>query len=344
MGKVTTWKFLTSSESAWEVMLQSFEKARRSIDVEQFVFGSDGPIIEEVAAMLLKKIKKGVRVRLLIDAIGSFSFYSSQLRKDLEEEGIEIIFHSTVVPPSLKRIVPAFLRDHRKLIIIDGKEVHLGGVIIEERARTWRDTTVVFKGSLVEACQSAFDTVWEQTGQMKPVGSVLSHNGKGEFCLVGNSFRLRDKHLYRMMIRNIAEAKKTIYITTPYFAPSYDLRRALRYARTKGVEVYILLPKRSDNLPSDILGRFFYASLLRKGVKIHHYTESVLHAKTMSIDGSWATIGSSNLDWLSSWLNYELNLVSENADFATELDQIFLNDLTKSEEVTFKTKGWWGMW
>ncbi len=340
MTAVTEWKFLLSSHIAWEEMLDATRRAEKSIDLIQFVLGHDGEIIEKFSKLLIEKRKQGVSVRLLLDVVGSMSFYKSAVAAELEAAGVEIVFHRTIAPRSFKRIVPTILRDHRKLIVFDDTEVHIGGVIIQERAREWRDTNVAIKGPLVEECISLFDTSWEQAKNMHPLGKVLTNDGKGEFFLAGNSYRRRDKTFYTSLVKAIALAKKTIYITTPYFALTHDLRRALFYAAENGVEVIMLLPRRSDNALSDFIGRFFYAELLRHNIQIYHYTKSILHAKTMTIDGSWSTVGSCNLDWLSILLNYELNLVTHNADFASGLESIYRDDISSSTRVTLETGKW----
>ncbi len=340
MARVTEWKFLTSSNIAWEEMFDAARRSEKSIDLIQFVLGHDGKVMEEFSRILKEKRKEGVRVRLLLDVVGSMSFYRSKAAEELEAAGVEIVFHSTIVPHSLKRLVPTVLRDHRKLIVFDEKEAHIGGVIIQERAREWRDTNVAIKGALVEECVSHFNISWEQAKNMHPLGEMLTNNGKGDFYLAGNSYRRRDKTFYRTMIKAIALAKKTVHITTPYFALTRDLRRALLYAAKNGVEVVLILPRRSDNAISDFIGRFFYALLLRHNIQIFHYTKCILHAKTMSVDGSWSTVGSCNLDWLSIFLNYELNLVSGNTDFAAGLESIFKEDLTHCTKVTLDTGRW----
>ncbi len=343
MSNVSSWKFTTTSEAAWEEMLRACEQAKKSIDLEQYIFGAEGTIIEKLVPLLKKKSAAGVKVRLLLDGIGSFPFFNSAFPKELEAVGIEIVFHKTTIPPKVKRLLPFFLRDHRKLIVFDEKEAHIGGVIIYEQARDWRDTNVIIEGSIVKDCAAAFNAVWTHSKRMTPLGRVLPNEGKGMFYLAGNSFHLRDKHLYRSIVRQITVARKTIYITTPYFWLTRDLQRALWYAKEKGVEIYFLFPKRSDNLLADIVARFFYRRLLRKKVHIFHYTRSILHAKSICIDGNWATVGSCNLDWLSIWLNYELNINTENTTFVEELESIFLNDLNESEEVTIHTKRWYGL-
>lgn len=343
MSTVTSWKILTTTEAAWERLLIDCEGAQKSIDIEQYIFGDSGKIIETLVEILKRKASEGIRVRLLLDAVGSFAFYRSKLPAEMELAGVQIVFHRRVIPPSFNRFVPLFLRDHRKLIIIDGEEAHISGVILHERARSWRDTTAILTGDIVDECTVMFEIARTRSRKMSPAGRVLSKKGAGDFYLAGNSFRLRDKHLYRSIVRAITEAKKTIYITTPYFSLPHDLKRALWYARDKGVEVIFLLPKRSDNLLADIISRFYYARLLRHGVTIFHYTRSILHAKTICIDGRWATVGSCNLDWLSIWVNYELNVISKNLEFATELERIFHEDITTSEQVTEKTGGWYGL-
>lgn len=342
MDLVSTWTLTTTSEAAWEEMIASMSRAKRTIDVLQFAVGATGPFVDVFVDVLTKKAGEGVRVRILADAIGSFLFYQSPARKRLEEAGVDVLFHAAVVPRSLRRLVPAFLRDHRKLVVVDDAEAHIGGVILEERARYWRDTSVVLRGAIVEDASALFETSWSHAKRMKPLGTLLSEDGRGPFYLAGNSYRLGDKTLYRAMVRALTTAKRRVSITTPYFALTRDLRRALLYAMDQGAEVRILLPRRSDNVWADMLGRLFYAWLLRRGVRIFHYSRAILHAKTMVIDGTWATIGSSNLDWLSIWLNYELNLVSDVPRFAAELERLFEHDLETCTEVTRSTKHWYG--
>jgi cardiolipin synthase A/B len=342
MSKATSWKFTATSEEAWEYILNSCSKAEKSIDIEQFAMGTDGEFVEKFAALLKTKAQQGIHVRVLIDAIGSFLLFQAPLRNELQEAGIDVVFHRTVIPTSFKRFFPFFLRDHRKLIIVDEQEAHLGGVILQERARHWRDTSVMLRGTIVEDCVLVFEIAWRRAKRMSPIGRVLSDGGKGEFFLAGNSYRLRDKHLYRSILRSAAEAKKNINITTPYLWLTRDMRRALRYARKHGTEIRFLLPRRSDNLWSDIIGRFFYRWMLQTGMTIFHYDRTLLHAKSITVDGDWGTVGSYNLDWLSTWLNYELNAISTNMDFVAELEAMFLDDISKSEEVTMRTKGWYG--
>lgn len=333
----SSWKFSTTSAEAWEDMLESCRGAEKSIDLEQYIFGSDGPIIEEWSALLKEKARRGVKIRLLFDALGSFSFFRSSLCAELRKCGIAIAFHKITLSPSVRRFVPFILRDHRKLLVVDGREAHIGGVIIEERARNWRDTSTRLAGEVVSDCKRAFDIAWERTSRMRPLGQALPRNGKAAFYLAGNSFHLHDKELYRIILRHIASAKKEIFITTPYFSLTRDLRRAFYFARSRNVEISILLPRRSDNFLADLLGRLYYRRLLRRGVRLFHYTENILHAKTIVVDGRFASVGSCNFDWLSFRLNYELNVMSEEKDFAVELREIFLMDIAKSPEVSLST-------
>lgn len=342
MSEVSRWKFTTTVEAAWEEMFRACEGAQKSIDINQFVFGRQGPVIERLSKILRAKAAEGVKVRLLLDAVGSFVLLKSDVCAELEKAGVEIIFHKTLFPPSIRRIIPSVFRDHRKLIIVDSREAHIGGVIISELARTWRDTQVILEGSIVDACCSLFEASWKKTGKLLPLGQMIKGRGNGDFFLAGNSFRSHDRDLYRLILENIRKAQHTVYITVPYFTLSRGLKRGLWLAKARGVDVRLLFPKRSDNLVADITVRFFYKSILKKGIRIFHYTDAILHAKTISIDSSWSTVGSCNLDLLSIWVNYELNLVSENKDFAQDLDTIFSEDLQKSTEVTLHTRGWYG--
>lgn len=326
-----TWKFFTSSETTWQELLQICESAEESIDLEQYVFGAGGVIEKQFTDLFLKKAKQGIKIRMLLDALGSFSFYRCADYDELHKAGIEINYHFAILPPPVKRLLPFILRDHRKLVVIDKKIGYIGGVIIEERARGWRDTFVRIEGPVVKDMQEAFDKVWKRTLRSEPVGQVRSENEHKEFWIAGNSFHLRNKDLYRAFLRAITSAKKNIYITTPYFFPNDEFLRALYFARGRGVEIIFLFPKTSDNKIADFLARFFYKRLHKRGIKIFLYTKKIIHAKTMVIDGRWSTVGSCNLDLLSLWWNYELNLMSTNVTFASELEQQFLDDLKDTE-------------
>lgn len=333
MNEAHSWKFYTTSEMAWEGMLQSCREAKVSIDLEQYIFNGSSIIGRAFVGVFLAKAKEGVVIRLLLDATGSLGFYRGSLCRELTVRGIKVAFHQGIVAPSLKKLFPLALRDHRKLLVVDKKEAHIGGVIITEQARLWRDTAVCLRGSVVGELARSFETVWQRSRKMDPVGRVLSKNEDSEFSIAGNSFHLYDKHLYRSFLRHITAAKKYIYITSAYFSPNGEFRRALVYAHKKGVDVRILLPKKSDILLADLLAKLYFKRLLRQGIRIFLYTKEVLHAKSIVIDDQWASVGSCNFDWLSFWINYELNVISTNRDFATDLKDLFLLDLEESEEV-----------
>lgn len=339
MNTKVSWKFYTSTESAWNAMLDSISKARETIDLEQYLFGSDNTIERTFVELLCKKSREGVKVRLLLDAVGSFYFYYSSLPRLLNEAGVEVLYHKIVLPRVVQRLIPVILRDHRKLLVVDGSVSHIGGVIIQESARGWRDTNVELYGSTVTDLQIMFEKAWAKSKKWKPLGpAVIENQYTKEFSVLGNSYHLKDKHLYKTILRMIGQAEKSIQITTPYFAPGKKFLKALHRAVERGVRVEILLPRRSDNIFADFIARWHYKSLLKHGVNLYLYQPRVLHQKTMVVDDVWASIGSSNFDWVSFQLDYELNIVSTNIDFVTELKQHFVYDLTKSEEVTMKKR------
>jgi len=329
-----SWKFYTTSETAWEGMLRSCREAKETIDLEQYIFSGSDAVGRAFVDLLLVKAKEGVAVRLLLDAAGSFGLYRGALCRELKAGGIRVAFHQGIIAPAVKKLFPLVLRDHRKLLVVDKTEAHIGGVIIAERARLWRDTAVSLRGEVVSELARSFETVWQRSRKMDPVGRVLSKNEDSEFSIAGNSFHLYDKHLYRSFLRHIMVAKKYIYITSAYFSPNVEFRRALYYAHERGVDVRILLPKKSDVWLADRLAGLYFKELLRRGIRIFLYTPAkILHAKSIVIDDAWASVGSCNFDWLSFWINYELNVISTNRDFALELHNLFLSDTKESEEV-----------
>ncbi len=341
MSDPVTWKFHTTTETAWKAMQESIRGAQKTIDFEQYLIGGDNGIEREFCELLAVKSREGVKVRLFLDGVGSFYFYYSSLPAILREAGVQVLYHKMVLPRVIRRFIPVILRDHRKLLVLDGEVAHIGGVVVQEKSRQWRDTNVELRGSIVFDLQNMFDRAWDRSKKWKPLRPIASEDSvKDDFVAVGNSYHLRDKHLYRTILRTITTAKKSVQITTPYFAPGREFLRALYYVAKKGVKVEILLPRRSDNIFADFVAKLHHKSLLKNGVRLYLYDAGVLHQKTITIDDDWASVGSSNFDWISFWLNYELNIVTTNPQFVADLKSHFVEDLKKSEEVTIKTRRW----
>ncbi len=333
MARTTRWNFYLSPDAAWEGMYAACEEARFSIDFEQYIFEDDF-LGRRFIELLVRKAKAGVRVRLLVDAVGSRSLASSPVLRDTQRAGVRVQFFNPIEPWWVHKLVSWFLRNHRKLLIVDGSIGFIGGVGIRAQAAGRRDTHVRIEDPVVDEFSSAFEQMWEQTAAGRLLfgfkNPIISDSA---FTLLTNSPKFRQRFTYQALLHHIREAKKYVYLTTPYFVPDRRLSRALRGAARRGVEVRLVVPQKSDHAVTDLASRSYFGLALRAGIRIFEYQPGFIHAKTFVIDDSWASVGSSNLDNLSLLFNYEADLASTDLHFIAEVKWQFIEDTKQSVEV-----------
>lgn len=333
----TRWHFYIRTDDTWRALKEAFLNARKSIDIEQYILERDD-VGQEFLELLVKKRKEGVHIRVLCDMAGSFSFYASSLPETLRDIGIEVRFFNIIKLWRIDTFFSWFFRDHRKLIVVDGNTGFVGGVNMRKDMKMWRDTHVKVTGSITKEMQSAFNEMWDAANEKKFFRRIKTtrHFVKG-FQFVTNSPFVRRRFLYQELIQAIRNAREYVYLTTPYFVPDRRLRRVMRLASRRGVDVRIIVPESSNYAFVDAGSQGYYEKLLASGVRIYLYTGSgLLHAKTAVIDDAWATIGSFNLDSLSFRYNYEANIVSTNVNFAQEVKFYFLDDVNQTREIILK--------
>lgn len=327
------WQFYLRSADAWDIMLADCAAAHASIDIEQYIFGM-GEIGARFAEVLKRKSREGVKIRIIGDAVGSFDFLNSATERSLTALGVEIKFFNPIQQWRIRNFSSWFLRDHRKILVVDGNVAHTGGVGLDDRMKDWRDTNVRMTGPVVAEIQEAFNQAWiaislHKFFKFKPVFGV-----REDFSFLVNSPRFRRRYIYHDLRRTIRKAKKYIYLTTPYFVPSVKIFRSLTKAARRGVDVRILLPARSDVHIVDIAAGSYFLLALRAGIKIYRYGGGrILHAKTGIIDDIWGSVGSANIDNLSLLLNLEGNVKSLDQDFIAELKRQFLDDIANARIV-----------
>ena len=325
-------------------VLQSIQNAKRSIDVETYIFNRD-QIGKDVLDALVQATSKGVQVRLLIDGIGCYDWTARDVQ-DLKEKGLSIrVFHplpwhqSTSL--SLQKFVKNFSklkrRNHRKCIIIDNQLAYCGSInitgnhcrsVMKEQA--WRDTAVRLKGYGLVDLQSEFDWIWNIS---EPNLVSETPNEKINTSIVrANSSYQRRHWLFKDLFQRIIHAKKRVWIMTPYFVPRISFIYALRMATLHNVDVRILLPNKSDIGPLRRLAHTFYSKLLKHKIRIFEYQPSTLHGKVYLID-DWVTVGSTNLNYRSMVYDYELDVVLSKPDSLATIQQQFEQDFQKSEEI-----------
>ncbi len=335
------WKLTTTCAQAWEAMLAGCAAARHTIDLEQFIF-EDDRIGTRFAEVLQDRVRAGVKVRMICDTAGSYSFYNSTLARALRKAGVHIRFFNQISPWRIRHVRLWLNRDHRKVIVIDSdyetRRAFVGGVGIGDFMSDWRDTNVEVTGDIVMELQRAFNNMWWIVSNERFLRLKEPRQTEDGFSVLTNAPHFRQRHIDRAVIESIRTAEQSIYITTPYFVQDRRFFRVIRLAARRGVDVRIIVPYQSDHPYVDFASQFYFQKALKAGVKLFWYMPTMMHAKTVVIDGEWASVGSANVDNLSSFFNYELNLVSVARGFAEDVETHFFTDLGRSIEV--KTTEW----
>ena len=321
----------TEGDVLYEAMLSSIAEARHRIRLESYIFAGD-EVGWRFADALAERAMAGVDVRLIIDAAGSLFKITRSLAKYLHKHGIHVHwFHrwNWRFPLRYNR------RDHRKLLVVDEEQFYLGGFNIHrENSRAifgegrWRDTHVCISGNLAVEAAHLFDAFWQGKWVWFP------KQGSGVSVLIPNYTPICRQTLQCLYIDIFQRARTTVYLTTPYFVPDYYTQHAMIEAALRGVDVRLLVPRKSDIWLTRWAAQAAYANLVRTGVRIYEYLPRVLHAKTAVIDGAWATLGTANLDYRSFFVNYDLNLVTRNLDLCRQLQEQFICDISKAEEIS----------
>jgi cardiolipin synthase len=272
----------------------------------------------------------------------------------MAREGIQIVEFNPVNPFVAGADWSLNQRDHRKLLIVDGRVAFLGGINISSvysggssrkgmLARptgtpAWRDTDLQLRGPAVAELQKLFLATW--TAQGGPPLSDAAHFPPPEVAggevvrAIGSSPEEPFSLIYATLLSAIDSADTSVHLTNAYFAPDPQLLERLEAAAARGVDVRLILPARTDSWIVFHAGRAYYERLLRAGVKIHERRGVVLHSKTALVDGVWATVGSTNLDWRSFLHNHELNAVVLGTGFGAQVQAMFDKDLAESDEIT----------
>lgn len=337
------WQFYTITKDVVDAMYAACEKATSSIDLEVFIFENDEEG-ERFTELLVRKATEGVKVRLLCDTAGSYYFSISSMPRRLKKAGVQLRFFNDIQPWRITRIPLWLNRNHRKLLVIDRAIAFTGGANIGAFMREWRDTHARFEGPIVQELQAAYDHMWWLSGRDKFLRFKAPRQTSDGFMVLTNAPRIGQRFIHSSIIEAIRQAKKYIYLTTPYFVPDHRFLRVLRLAARRGVEVKVLVPSASDHPYVDFASNFYFRPALKSGVEIYRYQAGIIHAKTVVIDGVWSSMGSANIDNLSSLWNYELNVVSFDTKFAEELKYHFVTDLMQAHEVTlaeWDRRGWW---
>jgi cardiolipin synthase A/B len=337
---------LVNGDEIFPAMLAAIGSAKHTITMETFVYWS-GDIGKAFTDALTDKAAAGVRVHVLIDAVGSTNIdpdYISQMRK----AGAEVILYHALHWFDLGSAKKINFRTHRKLLIVDGTVGFTGGVGIADEwmgnaqdKDHWRDSHYRVQGPVVAQLQAAFLDNWmESTGEVLhgPDYFPQIQDAGPEFAqMFKSSSQGGSESMHLMFLLSIAAARTSILFSTPYFVLDELTTKQILDARARGVRVVIIVPgKHIDMELVRDASRAGWGDLLKSGVEIYEYQPTMYHTKLMVVDGFWTSIGSSNLDNRSFKLNAEANLNVLDGPFAARQSEIFWNDVERSKRITYE--------
>ena len=329
--------------SVYDRLWVDLRSARSTITVQMY-YSIPGRVADTMAAILRERSQAGVRVLLVLDAFGSQNL-GEKWRDDLRAAGVEVAQLRKLRWYSIHN---ASDRSHARVVVVDGRIGYTGGFGLADywlgsgrRENEWRESSVRFEGPAVMQLQGAFAAAWaEATGELLAGGLFFPPGGfdeKGDVHagLLFTAPTHGSTPAERFLVLTLAGARQRLYIANSYFVPDDDLRRLLKAARRRGVDVRILtVSNKTDIKTTWYAGRYRYEELLKAGIRIYEYQPTMMHAKTIVADGLFVTIGSMNFDNRSLAFNNETNLVAFDAGLAREMEQTFLADLAYSTEIT----------
>jgi cardiolipin synthase len=344
---------LNDGPVAYKAMFDEIERATDHVNVEFYTIDNQETGMR-LSEALLRKRAQGVAVNVIYDSVGSISTPRDYFER-LSKGGVNVVEFNPVNPLTAAMGWRLNHRDHRKLVIVDGRVAFTGGINIsgvysggsvrrgsrdEGSHLGWRDTNVRIAGPAVAELQREFlETIKKY--RKEPIEQrnwfpEIKPQGKHPVRVIASSPDDTIPAIFVTMVSAIRNAARSVYLTAAYFSPDPQTLDALKSAAARGVKVQLILPSYTDFRPILYAGRSHYTGLLEAGVEIFERQERLLHAKTAVIDGIWATVGSSNIDWRSFLHNEELNVVILGQDFARQMEESFRGDLAKSKRIALE--------
>ncbi|MHC8338704.1 cardiolipin synthase [Pseudomonas sp. HLT2-19-2] len=342
---------LQDGPTTYQSMIKAVEDARDHINMETYILDDD-EVGQRFAAALIAQQQKGVQVNLIRDSVGTLGTPSAFFSR-LTDAGIKVLEYNPINPVTAKAGWDVNQRDHRKLLIVDGRIAFLGGINISSvysggsfssHSKTrpngdlpWRDTDLRVEGPVVAELQKLFIGTWT-TQKGEPLAArhyFPSPERKGSEVVraIGSSPDEPFSLIYATLISALHSAQTEIWLTNAYFVPDPQLLAALKEAAARGVDVKLVLPSSTDSWLVFHAGRAYYSELLKANVKLFERHDALLHVKTAVIDGVWSTVGSTNFDWRSFLHNDEVNVVVLGTGFGKKMQAAFMADLAKSNEI-----------
>lgn len=328
---------------AFRSMERAIRAARESVFFEVYIFAADA-CGERILGLLAEAARRGARVILLVDAVGSLET-GDAFFEPLREAGGRVEWFNPIFGWHRKRWNPS-QRDHRKILVVDGRVAYVGGMNVDNATSAnhetdpaaWRDTHARVSGPVVGEIRDLFSghfewVTGEKLREEAEEAAPAAPAGDSAARVVGGEPGTRIGPIRRAYGFALRRARRSAYFTTAYFVPPRSFLRSLKRAARRGVDVRLLVPGRTDHVFVMRAGQSFYAQLLRAGVRIYEWTRSPLHAKSAVVDGVWGVVGSSNLDVRSFEINYEADLHVAGPRVGFFLTAIFMKDIAAAAEI-----------
>ena len=321
-NKVT---LLADGQATYAAMFKAMQNAKDHINLESYII-EDDETGRKFADLLLQKQAEGVQVNIIYDSVGSMNTPASFFQR-LRDGGIQVVGFNPINPLKAGEKWGLTHRDHRKILIVDGKVAIIGGINIskvysssplrrkqnEKAPIHWRDTDIQIEGPAVAEFQKLFLDTWlKQKGPKLSERNYfpdLKESGNALVRVVGSTPGETNRIPFIVYVSAITFAEHSIHMTNSYFIPDDQIVKALTDAAERGVDVKIILPGITDSQLALYAQRYYYSGLLKSGVKLYEHSTSLLHAKTAVVDKVWSTVGSTNMDYLSMLNNDEVNAV-----------------------------------
>ena len=335
-GEVTIY---TSGVDLYSDMLAAIRGAHRQVLLETYIWKGDH-VGEEFKRAIIEAADRGVDVHVIYD---SFANLVVSPRFKRFPPGVKVLAYPVYAAGWRFFDLSRYGRDHRKILVVDDEVAFVGGYNIgDPYATEWRDTHARITGPAVSDLKRAFADFWNLNrtkrfqmprNRVQPLLTGTSSTWEPQIRVQRNVPRLWMFPIRSMYLEAIAKAERNVWLTHAYFIPDENFVEALTDAAQRGVDVRLLLPAKSNHIVADWISRGYFMPMLTAGVRILRYSGTMVHAKTATIDGSWSTIGTANVDRLSMTGNYEINLEVIDADFAEAMEEIFATDETNSDEL-----------
>ncbi len=337
-------KYFASGEEKYEELIKQLKTAKRFIFLEYFII-DEGKMWDSILEILKEKVKEGVEVRLMYDGTCMFALLPHSYPKQMKKLGIKCMVYSPIRPALA---MYQNNRDHRKILVIDGRVAFTGGINLADeyineikRFGHWKDNAVMVTGEAVRSFTVMFLQIWNiQNTQKEDYEKYLTEtsvDNENAYVMPYGDQPFDKENVGEYVYMDIInKAKKYVYITTPYLIPDNEMLTCLEHASKRGVDVKIIMPHITDKPSAYLIARTYYPKLIERGIEIYEYTPGFVHAKTFVADHRKAVVGTVNMDFRSLYLNLECGAYMENVAAVKDIYEDYMNTLKKCKQITLK--------